>query len=90
MELDMNCCYRGVQTPAAALCSGLQHNTAAAAAAYLQQQLLSYNPTTVATGGLQFAAIKQTAPAFATPLGERDNQLKESAVTHRYCIRATN
>ncbi|KDR24490.1 Photoreceptor-specific nuclear receptor [Zootermopsis nevadensis] len=58
----------GVQTPAAALCTGLQHNTAAAAAAYLHQQLLAYNPATVATGGLPFAAIKQTATGFAAPL----------------------
>jgi hypothetical protein len=85
MELDINC-YRGVQTPAAALCSGLQHNTAAAAAAYLQQQLLAYNPATVATAGLPFAAIKQSTPAFAAPLGEHDNQLKENAVSGRYCI----
>ncbi|PSN45138.1 hypothetical protein C0J52_18292 [Blattella germanica] len=55
--------------PPTALCSGLQHNSAAAAAAYLQQQLLTYNPATVATAALPFAAIKQTASAFSAPLG---------------------
>ncbi|KAJ9582077.1 hypothetical protein L9F63_003579, partial [Diploptera punctata] len=44
------------------------HSSAAAAAAYLQQQLLSYNPATVATSALPFAAIKQTS-AFTAPLG---------------------
>lgn len=77
---NLNCC-RGVQTPAAALCTGLQHNTAAAAAAYLHQQLLAYNPATVATGGLPFAAIKQTATGFAAPLGEHDNRLTVQSIT---------
>ncbi|KAJ4442864.1 hypothetical protein ANN_04457, partial [Periplaneta americana] len=58
-----------VQPPTAALCGGLQHNTAAAAAAYLQQQLLTYNPATVATAALPFAAIKQSSSAFTAPLG---------------------
>jgi hypothetical protein len=78
-------CYRGVQTPAAALCSGLQHNTAAAAAAaYLQQQLLAYNPATVATGGLPFAAIKQSTSAFTAPLGE--HSLKGHDVIASDCL----
>jgi hypothetical protein len=54
----------------AGLCSGLQHNSAAVAAAYLQQQLLTYNPTTASTATLPFAAIKQSASAFTAPLGE--------------------
>jgi len=70
MVLDVAVC-RSVQAPAAALCSGLQHNTAAAAAAYLQQHLLTYNPATVANSALPFAAIKQSAPAFTAPLGKR-------------------
>jgi hypothetical protein len=78
MELDKYC-YRNVHTPATALCSGLQHSTAAAAAAYLHQQLLTYNPATVATTGLPFAAIKQSAPAFTAPLGEQDKQHNEGA-----------
>jgi hypothetical protein len=72
MEFDVDVC-RSVQAPGAALCSGLQHNTAAAAAAYLQQQLLNYSPATVATSALPFAAIKQSASAFTTPLGEHYN-----------------
>jgi len=67
--LDVDVC-RSVQAPAAALCSGLQHNTAAAAAAYLQQHLLTYNPATVATSALPFAAIKHSASAFTAPLGK--------------------
>ncbi|XP_023703972.1 nuclear receptor subfamily 2 group E member 1 isoform X2 [Cryptotermes secundus] len=59
----------GIQTPAPGLCSGLQHNSAAVAAAYLQQQLLTYGPTTASTATLPFAAIKQSASAFTAPLG---------------------
>jgi hypothetical protein len=86
MELDVDVC-RSVQAPAAALCGGLQHNTAAAAAAYLQQHLLTYNPATVATSALPFAAIKQTASAFTAPLGKRHikrNDGLPSAIC--YCI----
>jgi hypothetical protein len=86
MEMDVDVC-RSVPAPAAALCGGLQHNTAAAAAAYLQQHLLTYNPATVATSALPFAAIKQTASAFTAPLGkchiERSDGLP-SAIC--YCI----
>jgi hypothetical protein len=86
MEMDVDVC-RSVQAPAAALCSGLQHNTAAAAAAYLQQHLLTYNPATVATSALPFAAIKQSASAFTAPLGkchiERSDDLLSATC---YCI----
>jgi hypothetical protein len=69
-ELSVDCC-RSIQAPAAGLCTGLQHNTAAVAAAYLQQQLLTYNPTTATTTTmLPFAAVKQSASAFTAPLGE--------------------
>jgi hypothetical protein len=69
MKLCVGCC-RSIQAPAAGLCSGLQHNSAAVAAAYLQQQLLTYNPTTASTAPLPFAAIKHSASAFTAPLGE--------------------
>jgi len=92
MELDVAVC-RSVQAPAAALCSGLQHNTAAAAAAYLQQHLLTYNPATVANSALPFAAIKQSAPAFTAPLGKRHIERSDglpSAICYCICKRTSN
>jgi hypothetical protein len=46
------------------------------AAAYLQQQLLTYNPTTASSATLPFSAVKQAASAFTAPLGEHDVYLR--------------